>query len=480
MADVSLDVILKMQDGITGTLDKVNSQLGKLNDTTKSSAPSWLSMASAVAAGEAALQGLETIGHEVIGFLTDSVSAAEKEQNAMAQITNEISNLGAKAPITGDAAEQLAEKIAMTTTSSKGAALAAEQILLKFDKITKTTFPQAIQVSEDLAARLGVDLPTASNTLGRALEKPSTAMRTLLAAGITFNAEQTKIMQTATKTGDVMQADNMILTALSKNLSGASLAAASTFSGKMTILNNDFEMFKEKVGMAVITALTPFINKLMAWVQTDQAKKLIEDITNRVTQLITAMANWVKDVAIPWITQHWPAIKSAIQSTWDTLAWIITNKAILVGTFAAIGIAVWGMLAPVIAAEAPLLAIVAALTAIGYLSSHNSNNTSVVGTSQSIAKGAATGSLGGSKSVLSGLKASGGSVMSGGSYIVGEKGPELFTPSSSGNITPNNKLGGQSVSVNIYGNVSTAGGTKDIESLAKRIGSILQNAAYNV
>ena len=55
---------------------------------------------------------------------------------------------------------------------------------------------------------------------------------------------------------------------------------------------------------------------------------------------------------------------------------------------------------------------------------------------------------------LSGLqfKASGGPVMAGGSYIVGERGPELFTPSGSGNITPNNALGGgANITVNVQG-----------------------------
>jgi phage-related minor tail protein len=32
--------------------------------------------------------------------------------------------------------------------------------------------------------------------------------------------------------------------------------------------------------------------------------------------------------------------------------------------------------------------------------------------------------------------------MGGTSYLVGEQGPELFTPSSAGNITPNHALGG--------------------------------------
>jgi hypothetical protein len=39
-------------------------------------------------------------------------------------------------------------------------------------------------------------------------------------------------------------------------------------------------------------------------------------------------------------------------------------------------------------------------------------------------------------------KALGGPVMGGNSYLVGEQGPELFTPSSSGNITPNHAMGG--------------------------------------
>lgn len=44
--------------------------------------------------------------------------------------------------------------------------------------------------------------------------------------------------------------------------------------------------------------------------------------------------------------------------------------------------------------------------------------------------------------LFGGARARGGPVSSGKSYLVGENGPELFTPSTGGNITPNNKLGG--------------------------------------
>jgi len=47
-----------------------------------------------------------------------------------------------------------------------------------------------------------------------------------------------------------------------------------------------------------------------------------------------------------------------------------------------------------------------------------------------------------------GGKAAGGPVTAGRTYLVGEKGPELFTPANSGGITPNNQLGGQPVNIN--------------------------------
>jgi len=56
------------------------------------------------------------------------------------------------------------------------------------------------------------------------------------------------------------------------------------------------------------------------------------------------------------------------------------------------------------------------------------------------------------------FKADGGSVKGGGSYIVGERGPELFTPGVSGMITPNHALGG---STNVVVNVDASGSSAE-------------------
>lgn len=53
---------------------------------------------------------------------------------------------------------------------------------------------------------------------------------------------------------------------------------------------------------------------------------------------------------------------------------------------------------------------------------------------------------------ISGTRANGGPVAGGSTYLVGERGPELFTPGTSGTITPNSALGGGGgITVNVNG-----------------------------
>ena len=74
--------------------------------------------------------------------------------------------------------------------------------------------------------------------------------------------------------------------------------------------------------------------------------------------------------------------------------------------------------------------------------------------------GMITGALEGSNVPLFGGKANGGPVGAGGSYLVGERGPEIFTPSTSGTITPNSKSGGAGSGVTIVQNINVSTGVQ--------------------
>ena len=76
-----------------------------------------------------------------------------------------------------------------------------------------------------------------------------------------------------------------------------------------------------------------------------------------------------------------------------------------------------------------------------------------------------------------GKKAAGGSVSANRSFLVGEKGPEMFVPSRSGTIIPNNKMGGSGGTTNIVVNVDASGSNVEgDEGEGKQLGLALSTA----
>ncbi len=82
----------------------------------------------------------------------------------------------------------------------------------------------------------------------------------------------------------------------------------------------------------------------------------------------------------------------------------------------------------------------------------------------------------GVKELLDGNRANGGNVIGGKSYLVGERGPELFTPGATGTITANDAIGGASIVVNVDASgTSVEGNEANGEELGRLIGAVVQS-----
>ena len=89
-------------------------------------------------------------------------------------------------------------------------------------------------------------------------------------------------------------------------------------------------------------------------------------------------------------------------------------------------------------------------------------------------------SFGGIFSNLPGL-ANGGRASAGRSYLVGERGPEIFTPKSSGTVIPNNMIGGggggdiTNITVNVDASESSVeGDTGQSQALGRQLATAIQ------
>lgn len=81
---------------------------------------------------------------------------------------------------------------------------------------------------------------------------------------------------------------------------------------------------------------------------------------------------------------------------------------------------------------------------------------------------AVSGIASGIGSVFGGGRALGGPVTGGTSYLVGERGPEIFTPSNSGKIIPNNAMGGNTFNITVNGALDSEGTARTIVDILNR------------
>ena len=335
MNDDTITMIIKVRDEAHAEITKVRDQLDGMSDSAGKSGLSFLSMASAVAVGQAALQGLEAVGRTVIGFFKSSIDSAAGYQDSLLGMEQGLRNSGQEVANNSKAIQDQAQALQLTTKFSDDAILSADAMLttnrLSAETIMKLN-PALLDMAEGLRDETGqtIGLTAAAKMMDKVMGGSADGV-----AGLSTALQKNGIMMTAAqketfKTGTEVQRANALVEVMSKNFGGRALAAAEGYSGKMTILGNIYDDVKKKIGLALINGLTPFISKLIEWVQTDQAQAKIEMITKKVAEMTEKMVKWVTEVAVPWITQHWPEIKrvvnEVVKAIGDVIKFIWDNK----------------------------------------------------------------------------------------------------------------------------------------------------------
>ena len=416
-------------------------------------------------------------------LLIDGVKSAIEDEAAQARLATTLQN------VTGATNTQIAAIEAQILKTSLLLGKTDDELRPSFDRLVRSTknSEEAFKLQAlalDISAGGTISLEAASNALARAAEGNTTSLGKL-GVGLTK-------AQLATMSMDE------ITIALSETFGGQAAAQADTFAGKMARLNVAFEEGKETVGSFVLDAVTPlfeiFVNKIIPVIQ-----QLSEELGPKLTPIFQSLQIYIRDFVIPTFKAIWefitnfvvPALRDLltpiinglrfafdlvakkIEENKDKLAPLLTlfkNVATFVRDFLApvigtvlglafkgLGIAI-GVIIDVFATLVDLIAkAFSAIKAIVKFITDNPLTRFISGALET---------------AFGGGKAAGGPVRSGTSYLVGERGPELFTPNSSGMITPNNRLGGgTTINLNVTGAI-------DPEGTARTIIDVLNNSFY--
>jgi hypothetical protein len=233
------------------------SAFGKIGNVAKKAA-----IAVGAFAGAGAVVGAKLIG------------AAENAATANARIEQVAESMGLFGEGTENAATSvddltkrltdLANKTALQTGIDQNQIKLTQAKLLTFKELATTadevggSFDRATQVAIDLAAAGFGAAESNAVQLGKALNDPVKGLTALTRSGITFTKQEEELIKTLVASGKQLEAQDMILEAIEKQVGGTAAATANG-SDRMRVA---FSQLQERLG----TALLPMFEKLTNFV----------------------------------------------------------------------------------------------------------------------------------------------------------------------------------------------------------------------
>lgn len=427
----------------------------------------------------------DTLGSKLGGFAKNAAIGFAAAGAAAGAFAIKLGVDGVKAAIEDEAA---ASKLAQTLGNVTGATNA--QVAAVEDYITKTTLATGVTDDElrpslDRLVRSTLDIEEAQKLQALALDissgsgKSLTAVTEALAKAHDGNFAAIKKLgvpldENIIKTGDFDAAQK----ALAETFGGQADVAANTFAGKMGRISVAFSEAKETVGGFIIDAVTPLLGQLTENLIpkfTEFADKIgkdlqpvFEDLGKFATETLIPgfklLWGFISETLIPGFTKTFKPILEGIGSVFGTISEKIQansekleplfNILAKVAAFIAktVGPAFGTILGGAFKIVGGLIGDAIDLIAnlVDWFSKAISKVESFGRAVANSPAGKVVGAIGGAfGNLFGGGKASGGPVDSGTTYLVGENGPELFTPSRSGAIIPNGASMGGGVT-NIY------------------------------
>jgi hypothetical protein len=391
-------------------------------------------------------------------LLKQGVESAIADEQAQAKLATTLQN------VTGATDAQIAAVESQILQTSLLTGLTDDALRPSFERLVRATKDSdaALKlqtIAVDVAAGSGKSLEAVTNAMARAAEGNTGALARL-GVGLTSAELKTMSMDEVTKS-------------LATTFGGQAAVQADTFAGKMARLRVAFDEGKETIGSFVLDAITPMINTVVN-VVIPAITRFMESVGGKegLTNAFKTYIDLVKSIFLPVLQGFkfaFDQIKKSVVDNAEEFTALFKFLRDFVAPFMGgvfklaiqgIGIAL-GVVIDVVAAL-----IRGFQTLFGIINS-------VVGSIQAMINlvknnAVVQGISGVISSAFGGFRANGGSVQAGKSYVVGERGAEMFVPSSNGTIVPNGGMGGSTINITVNGAIDAEGTARTIVDVLNR------------
>lgn len=235
-----------------------------------------------------------TVGIKAVtDFGKSCVQSANEAVKTFNILDNTVKATGADAWTSTKKLEDVSKSLSDSTNYSVTEIQNMQSVLLGFTNITGETFDEASKAVLDMATVMKMDLTSAVQTVGKALDDPITGLDSLRRQGFKFTDQQKQQLKYLVENGDKIKAQKIILDTLATSYGGAATAGQDSFAKQ----RHAMEDFQDALGIKLIpvmqvfaesnsemlNSLTNLLNKLDFSIVIDfleQTKQLFSDFTN--------------------------------------------------------------------------------------------------------------------------------------------------------------------------------------------------------
>jgi hypothetical protein len=202
-------------------------------------------------------QVLAVVG-KVKQVLDDVESAWRAQAEASALLGNVLKTTGANAWTTKEHLEEIAGALQKTTKYGDETIESMQTVLLGFRNITGKEFDIATESVLDMATVMRMDLTSAAQAVGKALDNPAQGLDSLSRQGFKFTDQEKALMKQMQDAGDMAGAQKIILDELAKTYGGAAKEAGNLAINLKDKLKNAVGDLKEELGRGTSEKLAPW------------------------------------------------------------------------------------------------------------------------------------------------------------------------------------------------------------------------------
>jgi hypothetical protein len=271
-----------------------------------------------------------------------AIKAGEAFATANARVANIADSMGlfgTETKVVTDRLLTLAEATARQIGVDNLSIKATQAKLLTFKNLAATadevgsSFDRATMAALDMASAGFGSAEQNAVQLGKALEDPIKGITALAKSGITFTASEKKKIEALVKSNKLLEAQDMILQAIEKQVGGTAKATAND-TDKM---KEGFRQFQQQLGSAllpVLAKITPLLTGLASWATKNKTAFII--IASVIGGIATAILATNAALAVyNTIQALTAALNTALTASFSAL-WVATGAVVIIAIIAAL------------------------------------------------------------------------------------------------------------------------------------------------